>query len=426
MTTPTCPRTSLVEALHDGRLGAQERASMERHVAACKACAGLSRDLSRIGDAVRAPREQATPLEHQRARLALLRRAAELAPARVSVRPLRLLLAAALLTLAVALGWIGGYGYSSAGSTQSPIAQNTGQNTRQNTSAPSGLESPEALSLRPSEGARFAHTHQEGLDVVTLEKGTLDVTLRPLAAGERFVVRMKDAEIEVRGTAFRVETEEGRIRSVTAIEGTVEVQYAGSLAVIPAGGSWRATADTPEPAPSAAPLVPSAKPDAAPLVPSARARTKVAVRAAVVRQARTVHEPEQAAPRAVPALERQIEAPENSAPPAPPAPPAMSPASRAFADAMGALRRGDYAGSAADLDRFAATYPGDARTDEAEYLRAIALQRAGRAGEAAAAARRYLMRWPKGAHRAEAKRIAGEGNASSARPEGGGRRSTPR
>jgi len=75
---------------------------------------------------------------------------------------------------------------------------------------------------------------------------------------------------------------------------------------------------------------------------------------------------------------------------------------------MSALRRGDFAGGAAQLEAFSGAYGGDARADEADYLRAIALQRAGRKAEAAAAAKRYLSARPGGAHRAEAKQIAGD------------------
>jgi TolA-binding protein len=90
------------------------------------------------------------------------------------------------------------------------------------------------------------------------------------------------------------------------------------------------------------------------------------------------------------------------------APPPPSLASRTFADAMAALRRGDYAGGAEKLERFSKTHASDARTDEADYLRAIALQRAGHRKDAIAAAKRYLATRPNGAHRADAARIAGQ------------------
>jgi TolA-binding protein len=90
------------------------------------------------------------------------------------------------------------------------------------------------------------------------------------------------------------------------------------------------------------------------------------------------------------------------------APAVPSPASRTFAEAMSAMRRGDYAGSADKLAQFAQTHADDARADEADYLLAIALQRAGRRDDAIAAAKRYLAARPKGAHRADAARIAGK------------------
>jgi outer membrane protein assembly factor BamD (BamD/ComL family) len=81
-------------------------------------------------------------------------------------------------------------------------------------------------------------------------------------------------------------------------------------------------------------------------------------------------------------------------------------ASRDFAEAMDALSRGDFTGSARRLEGFAAAHPRDARAEEAAYLEAIALERAGRTAEARAAARRYLAAYPDGAHRAQARRLA--------------------
>ena len=45
MKTPECQQITLVEALRDGRLGPQERASMERHLAVCADC-GMRRSSS--------------------------------------------------------------------------------------------------------------------------------------------------------------------------------------------------------------------------------------------------------------------------------------------------------------------------------------------------------------------------------------------
>jgi TolA-binding protein len=228
---------------------------------------------------------------------------------------------------------------------------------------------------------------------VTLTSGTLDVTVRPLAAGERFIVRTTDAEIEVRGMAFRVEAEQGRIRGIAVAEGAVEVRYAGFSAVIPSGGSWRATSSAAAPA-VPRPIPPPAPSEARP--PPSPPRAPFGVRAAPA-PAREPREPRDAPSAAV-----------SSPPPAPSAAPSAPPASREFAEAMRALGRGDYMGGAAQLEAFSVAHPGDPRADEADYLQAIALQRAGRAAEARAAARRYLATRSEGAHRAEARKIAGD------------------
>jgi TolA-binding protein len=81
--------------------------------------------------------------------------------------------------------------------------------------------------------------------------------------------------------------------------------------------------------------------------------------------------------------------------------------SQEFADAMAALSQGDFSASARRMEGFSAAHPLDPRAEEAAYLDAIALERAGRRGEAQAAARRYLARYPGGAHRAQASKLAG-------------------
>jgi outer membrane protein assembly factor BamD (BamD/ComL family) len=83
-------------------------------------------------------------------------------------------------------------------------------------------------------------------------------------------------------------------------------------------------------------------------------------------------------------------------------------ASQDFAEAMKALSRGDFSAGAGKLEGFALAHPRDPRVEDAAYLQAIALERAGRLEGARAAARRYLAVYPDGAHHAQARRIAGE------------------
>lgn len=411
MTTPDCPRTTLVEALRDGRLGPQESASMERHLEGCAVCSELAGDLDKIGHVVRAPRETLTQLEHQRARVALLQRAAMQAPLRVTSSGPRFAFGAVLMAAAVILGFWGGRWNS--GPDRVAVALHMG-----------ALPIPtnnSKLGLHASDDARFQRNRTADLDELTLEHGVIEVKLQKLETGKRFVVRTKDAQIDVRATAFRVEAEGGRIRSVAVEQGTVEVQYAGFTAVIPAGGSWRATAESPDlDKPAAKTETEMPTPAAATTTASAPATSSV-----VATGPKTPRTPKSQPaftdifePEKLEAVRgREIVAPPPVVnPPDPPAPNATitapaalpSPASRTFAEAMAAMRRGDYAGSADKLAQFAQTHAGDARADEADYLRAIALQRAGKHDAAIAAAKRYLASRPNGAHRADAARIAGK------------------
>jgi TolA-binding protein len=383
MSTPDCPQITLVEALRDGRLGPHDVASMERHLAVCSACRELAHDLERIGDAVRAPLEPLSPLEHQRARMDLLRRASREPAVPAPRRGAWLVMAAAALVAAMA----GGFGLARMSATpeHAILAAHLRLDPR--------ITARRETTLRPSDDARFERSTQGGVDLVTLSEGVLDVTVRPLAKGERFVVRTSDAEIEVRATSFRVEAAEGHVRGVAVAEGTVEVRYAGFTAVIPSGGSWRATGG-----PAAAPAA-SAEPAA-----SATASAPPPRAAAVASVKRPASRPERSARVPAPVAE----------PFAPPAPAVVasvaepSAEAREFADAMRSVGQGEYDAAAARFDAFATAHPHDARADEADYLAAIALQRAGRAGEAQIAARRYLGAHPEGAHRIEARTIAGD------------------
>lgn len=402
MNTPDCPRTALVEALRDGRLGPQESASMERHLDGCSACAEFARDLAKIGDAVRVPLEKLTPLEHQRARVALLQKAAALAPGKTTSPGRNWAMGVLLAAAAIIVGFAGGTFHGA--SNQVAVALHLGALPK--------VESGSKLGFHPSDDARFTRNRAANLDELTLEHGTIDIKLPKIEEGKRFVVRTADAQIEVRATAFRVEAEKGKIRSVAVEQGTVEVQYAGFTAVIPSGGSWRATPESTEPDKPAPKTENDVKTpvDNAPEPPiravlNTTSAPKTTSKTVLPRddEPNLLDAPDKLAPEPAPVVAAPIS-------PAPaPTPAAPSVASRTFAEAMAAMRRGDYAGSADKLEQFAETHAGDARADEADYLRAIALQRAGKKDAAIAAAKRYLATRPKGAHRADAAKIVGNG-----------------
>jgi TolA-binding protein len=73
---------------------------------------------------------------------------------------------------------------------------------------------------------------------------------------------------------------------------------------------------------------------------------------------------------------------------------------------MTALDSGDNLGAAARFSTFLSAHPGDARCQDAAYLRVIALQRTGDAGSMKEAAAQYLRRYPNGFRRAEVAELA--------------------
>jgi TolA-binding protein len=396
MNVMTCEQSALVEAWQDGRLGVQERASLERHFTSCSACTEQRRLLGTIRDSIREPIPEATPLAHQRARGALLRRAADLGANAHLDRGMRgrlatFAVAAAFVFIALGVGW--SWGRSSA-----PVAT---------VSARPAVATMET-SIVPANDARFERARSGGLDTVTLSSGTLAISAGAPKSGERFLVKTEDAELESKDSAFRVDADNGKIRSVVVERGMVDVRYAGFVAVIPAGGSWHASdaktaslTEAPAPAPQATSggaAPDSAQHDAAhdattPAPPKSSASVAFAEPARP--SARAGNAPHEATAVAVlPSASTQATV---LPPPAP---------RNDFSNAMRALERGEYDAAANTLTEFATAHPNDARADDAEYMRAIALQRAGRTDDAIAAARAYLAKWPQGSHRREAASIA--------------------
>jgi hypothetical protein len=77
---------------------------------------------------------------------------------------------------------------------------------------------------------------------VSLRAGTLHVEVRPLHAGERFVVEAGDGQVEVRGTAFDVSVVAGHLSNVHVEHGRVEVRPAGAPTVLLGpGDAWPTT-----------------------------------------------------------------------------------------------------------------------------------------------------------------------------------------
>jgi FecR protein/Putative zinc-finger/Outer membrane lipoprotein len=355
MTEERCTMAPLVEARRDGRLDAREVASVERHLAACAACRALAADLDRLAEVARLPATAPpTPLEHQRGRVALLRAAAGAEPANdtAAVRRLKVVLAAAAalaVTGALSAGAIAWSGHRALDAVA--VARRL--------PPPPALAARLDTTVRGAPGARFERARVAEVERVALADGAIDLEVRPLAAGERFLVATDDAEVEVRGTVFHVEAREGHLIYVSVREGKVEVRRGTESALLTPGQEWRDERPRVEVEPAPAPLPKQAR--ATVVAHSVAARDK---------------------------------------------PPPAAPSSNGLAEGVRLVERGDYAAAAERLEAFHADHPGDARGEDAAFLTVIALQRAGRKDEARAAAHRYLAQYPKGYRRAEAEAIA--------------------
>lgn len=353
-----CAMACLVEAGRDGRLGEREEASLARHLVMCAACRTLARELDDVRGLLRRPAgAPLTQLEHQRGRLALLRAAALPPSPSIAARPRARRMSVAAAAVA-ALAAIAAPGLLRPRPVAVPVAQHLPPLARPPAASPGRDQErsyPPETTLRGSASARFERRSIDQLERVALTEGTLDLAVRKLDPGERFLVATDDAEVEVRGTVFQVEAHAGHVARVAVREGEVEVRHRHTVSIVAAGGEWQPPQDT----------------------------------TAVVEAPR----PRARAPGAV-----------ASRPPLP-RPESGGEASRSFGDAVDLLGRGDYAAARSRLDAFRSAHPADGRADLAAFLTIVSLQRAGRRTDAQEAARRYLELYPEGDRRADVARV---------------------
>lgn len=236
----------------------------------------------------------------------------------------------------------------------------------------------------------------ERTQVLELRSGTVRADVAKLRADERFIVKTRDAEVEVRGTSFRVsvvppdaECRAGTVTRVRVTEGDVVVRASGSEEHVLTDGSWPAECK---------PGAPPARLLMAPAPPTSRA---------------SVISP--GAPHSATAA--------SAAPPpariAAPPPAAANPTTHAeadsqlaaqtalFADATAARRRGDVARAIDGYESLYRKHPSSPLAESAmvERMRLLA---AHDRRLARVAAREYLARYPGGFAREEAVRVASQ------------------
>ncbi len=357
MRSGACPRSSEAEAMRDQRMEPAERASFERHLGGCSACAREVREL----EALAAPLRDAAGLGadgdqlHARRERARLLQAFEQSTA-VRARPrarLRLrtwpLAAAAVVLVAAGAGGLRMF------TSRAPAAR---------------------IAVHADTATVWSGRVDGPHPRLVLQRGSLFVRVRSSdAQAAPLRVVLPDGELEDIGTVFTVRVDDGHTTRVSVREGSVLLRVRGeSTRVIGAGETWMREEPGAAEAARAGEGGPGVSPGAA--MSGAPGGSVVAA-----------HEP--APPR--PALRRSSVR--------------LDPAGD-FRAAIALFEAGEHRAAAAAFARFTARHPRDARGEDAAYLRVLALHRAGDRRAAGAAAREYLRDHPAGLRRVEVERLA--------------------
>jgi TolA-binding protein len=226
--------------------------------------------------------------------------------------------------------------------------------------------------------ARFHQTRIFGdgghRETVHLDDGRMRFDVEKLRPGERFVVEVGSAEVEVRGTAFDVDARNGELVEVVVHEGVVAVRARGGESILRAGDRWPLAEEPPA---QPKPTPPEHARGASSEAKSARGEPKDVVE-------RTP------APR--PALGTSGE--------------------ERFDRGWRALKAGDHRAAAELFANERGPFE-----EDAAFWRAVALERAGSRDEAIAAFEAFLAEHPASERRGEASVMLGWLELDGGRPE---------
>jgi ferric-dicitrate binding protein FerR (iron transport regulator) len=238
----------------------------------------------------------------------------------------------------------------------------------------------------------FRVDSQGAVDHFSLQRGELSAHVAKLSQGQRFIVTTPDAEVEVRGTRFRLSVlnEAGSCGGGTRTrlevsEGVVEVRAPGAVIAVKAGQYWPADCSV-EPSQQQAPVgagPAAAIPGASSLTPSGAAGKPVNGSAAPA--------------RATSAAAASSEAERASALAAP---------NDLFAEGVARRRQGDVSGALRAYQELLTRFPRSALAENAlvERMRLISTGDPAKISEA----KRYLARYPRGFAAKEAQALAAE------------------
>lgn len=341
-----CDRAWQAEALEDGRLGAEHEASFERHLASCAECRAERRaivELRRKAREMPVPQTPALVQLRQRERLLARANRKMIAPVRPS-RLAALLVAIAALCVVIAVRHRG----------RAKVAS-------------TAIAAP-TYRVVDVASADWHVVDSSPSTRVALHAGTARFEVDHLRAGQRFVVVLPDGEIEVRGTGFVVRVA-GSTEEVSVDSGIVALRIGGSETLLSAGMRWS------RPLP---PVTSTSSPASAMPTP-----VLATVASSVIATA-----PLLATAKAAPSTKEPVASGSD------------------FGAAMKSFASADYAAADTAFADFATRHPGDARVEDALFLRAVCASRLGNNEGARARAREYLARYPQGFRVADARRLA--------------------
>ena len=365
--TTECSRAWQAEAALDGRLSRVDAESFRRHAATCECCAREIRSLDTLGSiAQRLPNLTSTPLEQRRLRQSVLRAANELAlqPRRAPMKPALGLGAFAAAVVVLFVFWL--------------------LFPRENGSAVAA--GAPTYQIQTSEGAAWTSRNQQTTVRLLLESGWFEISVDKLRAEQRFILELPDGELEVKGTRFLVEVRDAKTVRVRVDEGRVALRLRGEPSVLLlAGDTWPTITAARTGKGSTPPVKGSNEVGAAPDASASSTESKTAL--ARVPEASTL-----------PSRRGGSVAQPSATDP-------VTPAGDSFAQAISAFTAGDFGKAEQLLTAFERAHPGDARVEDATFLRAVARARRGDVAAARSIARDYLRRYPNGLRRAEAERL---------------------
>jgi hypothetical protein len=365
-----CPRLFEAEALRDSRLAGAELSNFARHLSVCPHCSREVEALQALADALRAPAlgpADADELHVRRERTRLLAAFdAALVPRERTHRARGVFLGIA----AVAALLVGLFVY-----------------LRPRAVEP-GVGVAHAVVVHADSNTSWSRRVDGSLEKIVLERGALSIRVAPALAlsNRRLLVVLPDGELEDIGTTFTVSADAGRTVRVSVQSGSVVLRLRGQPPLaLGAGDTWT-------PSPSAAPSGSTCTSCEPALLAAASASPLSSAPGRPVPAASST--PSRAT------LSRPGRSASHDALPAEPE------AARDFRAAMTALNSGDNTTAAARFANFLAAHPGDARAEDAGYLRVLALQRAGSTSAMKESAIQYLRRYPQGFRRAEVETLS--------------------